>query len=83
MYMHFQGFPDGASGKEPLANAGDIRDAGSILGSGRYLGGEPRNPFQYACLENYMDRGAWQATVHRATQHRTQLKQLSMHTQFY
>ena len=38
------------------------------------------NPLQYSCLENSMDRGAWQATVHRVTKSRTQLKQLSMHT---
>ena len=51
--------------KSPLANAGDIRDAGSIPGSGRSLGGGHGNPLQYSCLENPMDRGAWQATVHR------------------
>ena len=68
--------------KNPSANAGDIRDAGSILGSGRYLGGEHGNPFQYACLENYMDRGAWRATVCGVTKSQTRLKQLSMHTCF-
>ena len=46
------------------ANARDIRDAGLILGSGRSPGGGHGNPFQYSCLENPMDRGAWQATVH-------------------
>ena len=59
MYMHFQGFPDGASGKEPLANAGDIRDVGSIPGSGRSPGEENGNLFKYPCLENSTDRGAW------------------------
>ena len=47
------------------ANAGKVTDAGSIFGSARYLGGWPNNPLQYSCLENPMDRGAWQATVHR------------------
>ena len=45
------------------ANAGDVREVGSISGSGRSLGGEHGNPLQYSCLENSMDRGAWQATV--------------------
>ena len=44
--------------KNPLANAGDIRDAGSIPGSGRSPGGEHGNPLQYSCLENPMDRRA-------------------------
>ena len=51
--------------KNPLANAGDTRDLGLIPGSGRSPGVEDDNPFQYSCLENPMDRGAWQATVHR------------------
>ena len=49
------------------ANTADVRDiryAGSLPGSGRSPGGEHGNPFQYSCLENPMDRGAWQATVH-------------------
>ena len=53
--------------KNMPANAGDIRDMGLILGSGRSSGGGLGNPFQYSCLENIMDRGAWQATVHRVT----------------
>ena len=53
--------------KNPPANAGDIRDAGSIPRSGRCPGGGHGNPLQYSCLENPMDRGAWQATVHRVT----------------
>ena len=44
-------------------NAGDIRDTGSIPGSGRSLGGGQDNPFQYSCLENLMDRGVWRAAV--------------------
>ena len=50
--------------KNPPANAGDINDAGSIPGSGRFLGGGQDNPFQYSCLENPRDRGAWQATIY-------------------
>ena len=44
-------------------NAGDIRDVGSITGSGVSPGGGHGNPLQYSCLENPMDRGAWQAAV--------------------
>ena len=58
------GFPGGASGKEPTCNAGDIGDAGSIPVLGRYPGEGHGNPLQYSCLENTMDRGAWQATLH-------------------
>ena len=50
--------------KNPPANAGDVRDAGSIPGLGRYLGGGNGNSLQYSSLENPMDRGAWWATVH-------------------
>ena len=50
--------------KNPPANAGDIRDAGSIPGLGRSSGGGHGNPLQYSCLKNLRDRGAWQATVH-------------------
>ena len=49
------------------ANAGDIRDASTIPGSGRSPGGEHGNPLQYSCLESPMDRGAWEVTVHRVT----------------
>ena len=54
--------------KNPLANAGDVRDTGSILGSGRSPGGGHGNPLQYSCLENYMDREVWWATVHKYIQ---------------
>ena len=50
--------------KSPPAYAGDIRDMGSISGWGRSPGGGPDNPLQYSCLENPLDRGAWQAAVH-------------------
>ena len=46
------------------ANAGDERDVGLIPGLGRSPGDENSNPLQYSCLENFMDRGAWQATDH-------------------
>ena len=56
--------------KNPAANAGDLRDMSSIY-EWEYL--------QYYCLENPMDREAWQATVHGVTKSWTQLKQLSTH----
>ena len=65
--------------KNPPASAGDIRDTGSIPGSGRSPGGRHGNPLQYSYLENPMDRGAWRATVQRIMQSWTRLKQLSMH----
>ena len=64
--------------KNLLANARDVRDAGSIPGSGRSPGGGHGNPLQYFCLENPMDIGTWQATVHRVIKSQTQLKQLSI-----
>ena len=57
--------------EKPSANAGDIKDAGSIPRSGRCSGGGHGNPLQYSCLENPRDRGAWQATVHRVTKSQT------------
>ena len=54
--------------KNPPANAGDIRDVGSIPGLGRSPGEGHGNTPQYSCLENPMDRGAWWAAVHRVTQ---------------
>ena len=61
------------------ANAGEVRDAGSIPGLGRPPGEGHGNPLQCSCLENLMDRGAWRATVHGFTQSRTQVKRLSTH----
>ena len=66
--------------KNPPANAGDIRDAGLIPGSGRSPGGGHGNPPQHSCLENPMDRGAWRATVHGVTKSGMRLKRLSIHT---
>ena len=54
----------GSVGKESACNAGDMEYMGSIPGLGRLPGGEQGNPLQYSCLENSMDRGAWQATIH-------------------
>ena len=62
------GFPCNANGKESSASAGDARDLGSIPGLGRSPGGGNGNPLQYSCLENPMDRGAWGATVHGASE---------------
>ena len=45
--------------KNSPANAGDVRDKGSVPGSERSPGGGHGNPLQYSCLENPMDRGAW------------------------
>ena len=73
------GVPGGASGEEPTVNAGDIREAGSIPGLGRSPGEGHGNPLQCSCLENVMDRGAWQITVHRVAKSRTQLKRLNIH----
>ena len=57
--------------KNLSANAGDIRDVGSIPGLRRSPGGGHGNPCQYSCLEKPMDGEAWWATVHRATNSRT------------
>ena len=59
------------------ANAGDIRDAGLISGSGRSPGVGRGDPLQHSCLDNLMDRGAWQAIVDRIAKSWTQL---STHT---
>ena len=53
--------------KNPPVNVGDTRDTGSIPGSERSPGGGHGNSFQYSCLKNPMDRGAWMATVHGVT----------------
>ena len=61
------GFLDGAMVKNLPASAGDARDMGSIPGSGRSPGVGNGIPLQNSCLENSMDRGAWQAIVHGVT----------------
>ena len=68
------GPPRWLDGKESVCNAGDL---GSIPGLKKSPGEGNGNPLHYSCLENSMGRGAWQATVHRATQSRKQLKLLS------
>ena len=79
---HFMGFPGGTSGKEKESacqcrgckrqsketQANGRRSKGSISGSGRASGVGNGHPLQYPCLENSMDRGAQQATVHRVAE---------------
>ena len=77
-------FPGGASGKEPtcqwrkhetqVESASNVGDLGSVPGSRRSPGGGYGNPLQYSCLENPMDRGAWQAAVHSVRKSQTRLK---------
>ena len=64
-------FSHGTVVKNLPANAGDTRDVGSILGSGRSPGEGNGNPFQYSCLGNPMGRGAWWAAVHWLTKSQT------------
>ena len=66
-------FPGGASVKNLLANTGDKRNMGAIPGLGRSPGEGHGNPLQYSYLENPMDRGAWQATVHRVLYSQTHI----------
>ena len=66
--------------KNPPINAGDVRDMGLVPGSGRSPAGGHRNPLQYSCLENPMDRGLWRAKVRRVAKSRIWLKRLSMHS---
>ena len=80
IYVYVYGFPDGTVVKNPPANTGDARDADSVPGLGRAPGVGNGIMFQYSCLENSMDRGAWGAIVHRVTNSWTQLKRLNTHT---
>ena len=63
-------FLGSSAGKELTCNAGDL---GLIPGLGRSPGGGYGNPLQYSCLENPMDRGAWQATVHGIAKNQTRM----------
>ena len=63
--------------KKPLANAGDIRDTGSVPELGRSPGEGHSGPLQYSCLENPMDRGAWRATVHGVAESQTGLSEFA------
>ena len=65
-----KGLPGGSDGKESACNAGDL---GSIPGLGRSPGEGNGYPLQYSCLENLMDRGAWQAIVHGVSKNQTRL----------
>ena len=60
--------------KNPSANAGGLKDAVLIPGSGRSPGGRHGNPLQYSCLENPVGRGAWWTTIHEVAKSQTQLK---------
>ena len=74
------GFPGNASGKEPVCQCRRHKRLRLIPGSGRSPEGGHANPLQYSCLENHMDRGAWQAIVHRDEKSWTWLKWLSTHS---
>ena len=65
LFVVSEGFPGGASGKEPTCQCRRHRDVGLIPGSGRSPGEGNGNPLQCSCLENLMDREAWQTIVHR------------------
>ena len=67
---HNVGFPSSSNSKESACSAGDL---GSIPGSGRSSEEGNGKPLQYSCLENPMDRGAWQGTVHGAAESWTRL----------
>ena len=71
--MSSLGFPGGSVVKNLPDNAGDTGNAGSVSGLGWSPGVGNGNPLQYSCLENPMDRGAWQATVHGVAKSQTWL----------
>ena len=68
------------SGKEPTCQFRRLKQGVFDPWVGKIPGGGHGNPLYYSCLENPMDRGAWQATVHRVTKSWTRLKQLSTHS---
>ena len=72
----FLGFSDSSDSKESTCNVGNL---GSSPGLGRSPVEEDGNPLQYSCLENSMDRGAWQATEHGVTKSRTQLSNFCLY----
>ena len=80
-WLIIRGFQVAVVVKNLLANAGDVRDTGSIPGSGRSPGEGHGNPLQYSYLENSMDRKAWQATEHGMAKSWTWLEWLSKHAQ--
>ena len=66
--FHNMGFPGGSEGKESACSAGDL---GSVPGLERSPEGGNDYPLQYSCLENCMNRGVWQATVHGVAESQT------------
>ena len=78
--LWIQGFPGGSDGKASACNAGD---PGSIPGSGRSPGEGNGNPLQYSCLENSIDEGGWQATVHGVAKSRTRLSDFTKSLSHY
>ena len=72
--MGIWGFPGASAGEESACSEGDL---GSIPGLGRFPGEGNSYPLQYSCLENSMDRGAWQATVHAAAKSLNMIEQHS------
>ena len=77
------GFPGGVVMKNPPAYVGDSRDAGLIPGSGSSPEGGNGNPLPYSCLENPMDRGAWQTIVKGVTKSQSQLRNKTAATNTY
>ena len=75
--LYKKGFSDDSDGKESACSAGDVS---SIPGLGRYPGEGNDNPFQYPCLEDSMDEGAWQATVHGVAKSLTRLRDFTFRT---
>ena len=77
--VYAEGFPGASLGKESACSAGDL---GSISGWGPSPGEGNGNPLQYSCLENPMDEGAWQATVHGVAKSRTRLSEFTLHDMY-
>ena len=75
----FLGFPGDDSGKGPTRQCRRRKRHGFDSWVRKFSWRRDGNPLQYSCLENPMDRGAWQATIHWLTKSQTQLKQLSRH----
>ena len=76
IFKHLMGFPSSSDGKESASNG---RDLGSVSGLGRSPGEGNSNQLQYSCLENSVDRGAWQAIVYGVTKSQTQLSDFHFH----
>ena len=74
------GFPCGSEGEDSACNAGDLS---LIHGSGRSPGEENGTPLQYFCLENPMNGGAWQATVHRVAKNQSRVSDFTFTFHFF